>query len=131
MNLDFLHMGMAGVLEAALIALLVGVVAQTLVRLVLSRRLGWSHAHEIGWAYLVALLAGCGVDLWHLFYMFIVPMQSPVSIQRVLSDIHDPDYLSTRVFAEMVAAGLGVLLGWWLSGGHGRRRTPASGQESE
>lgn len=131
MNLGFLDMGMAGVFEAALIALAVGVVVQLLVRLLLSRRLGWSHAHEVAWAYLVAVVVGCGVDLWHLFHMFIVPMQSPVSIRRVLSGIHDPDYLSTRVFAELTAAGLGVALGWWLSGGARRPRTRDAGQDLE
>lgn len=131
MNLRFLDMGMAGVLEAALIAFLVGVVALLAIRLLFSRRLGWSHAHEIGWACLLAVVAGCGADLWHLFYMFIVPMQSPVSIRRVLAGIHDPDFLSTRVFAELVAAALGVLLAWWLFGGARRRRTRASGQDPE
>ncbi len=131
MNLDVLGMGMAGVWEAAALALLVGVLAQLLVHALLTRRMGWTHGHEIGWACLLALVVGCGADLWHLFYMFIVPMQSPVSIRRVLSGIHDPDFLSTRVFAEVTAAITGVLLGWWACAVRARRHGPDADQERE
>ncbi|KGI78871.1 hypothetical protein [Oleiagrimonas soli] len=123
MNLRFLDMGMAGVLEAALIAFLAGVVAWLLVHALVGRRLGWSAGKQIGWAYLLTLLGACSVDLWNLLYMGIVPMQSPVTIQRVLADIHDPDFLGTRVVAEVATAGLGVMLGWLLTSGHLRRRT--------
>ncbi|GAB3029967.1 MULTISPECIES: hypothetical protein [Oleiagrimonas] len=122
MNLRFLDMGMAGVLEASLIALAAGIVALLLVHVVVGRRLRWSHGKQIGWAYLFTLLTACSADIWNLVYMGIVPMQSPVTIQRVLSGIHDPDYLGMRVVGEVVAAGLGVMLGWLLVSGPLRRR---------
>jgi len=113
-NLAFLDMGMAGVLQAGLIALLVGLLVVCLAHLLLSRRLHWSDAHEIGWSWLAAVGIGAGIDTWHLFYMAVIPMQSPVTIRRVLSGIHDPDFLGIRVFVEITAATLGVMLGWAL-----------------
>lgn len=111
MNLSFLDMGMLGAFEAGGLALLIGFLAHGLWH-AFGRREGWSHAKEIGWAYLTALVIGAGADLWHLLYLGIVPLDAVVSIQRSLAGIHDPDYLSERVFIEIVAAGLGVMLGW-------------------
>jgi hypothetical protein len=124
MNLDILDMGMTGVWEAALIALLAGFVLYALLHGLIGRRAGWSPAREIGWAFLATLAIACGADIWNLVYMGIVPMESPVTIRRVLSGIHDPDYLGTRVVFEIVAASFGVMLGWllfgWRPGGRGK-----------
>ena len=46
--------------------------------------------------------------------MGIVPMQSPVTIRRILADIHDPDFLGMRVVCEIIGALLGSVLGWLL-----------------
>jgi len=115
MNLSFLGYGMRGVFEAGLIALAAGLVVFALVHGLLRRRMRWSDAHEIGWSWLVAVAIGAGADTWQLFYLSVIPLQSPVTIRRVLADIHDPDYLSTRVFMEFAAVSLGVMLGWWIA----------------
>ncbi|MDA3912679.1 hypothetical protein [Oleiagrimonas sp.] len=124
MNLSFLGMGMVGVWEAALIALVAGLVLYGLLHALIGKRAEWTAAREIGWAFLATLVTACGADLWHLVYMGIVPMESPVTIQRILSGIHDPDYLGTRVVFEIVAASFGVMLGWllfgWRPGGRGK-----------
>lgn len=130
MNLTFLGYGMPGVLEAGLIALVVGLVVYGLVHGLLRRRLHWSDAHEIGWSWLVAVAIGAGADTWQLFYMSVIPLQSPVTIRRVLAGIHDPDYLSIRVFTEVAAVSLGVMLGWWIARLR-RARGGAPGQERE
>lgn len=123
MNLDFLGMGMTGVWEAALIALLAGFVLYVALHGLIGRRAGWSPGREIAWAFLATLVVASSADFWNLLYMGIVPMQSPVTIRRVLSGIHDPDFLGMRVVFEVVASGFGVVLGWLLLGGHlhGRR----------
>ena len=130
MNLSFLGYGMAGVLEAGLIAFFVGLAVYGLVHALLRRRMRWSDAHEIGWSWLVAVAIGAGADTWQLFYMSVIPLQSPVTIRRVLAGVHDPDELSTRVFMEIAAVSLGVMLGWWLARLR-RDRGGASGQDRE
>lgn len=131
MNLSFLGYGMTGVAEAALIALLAGLVAQLLVHRLLWRRMRWSDAHEIGWSWLLGVAAGAGADTWQLFYMSVIPMQSPVTIRRVLAGIHDPDFLGMRVFAEMAGVSLGVMLGWWLTRRRRGRRDASAGSTQE
>lgn len=130
MNLSFLGYGMTGVFEAGLIALVAGLVVYGLVHWLLWRRMNWSDGHEIAWSWLVAVAIGAGADTWQLFHMSVIPMQSPVTIRRVLAGIHDPDYLSTRVFMEIAAVSLGVMLGWWLARMR-RARSGAPGQEPE
>ncbi|HEX7342525.1 MAG TPA: hypothetical protein VF269_09670 [Rhodanobacteraceae bacterium] len=111
MNLSFLPLGPLGVLCAALISLVVGFVLLGLVHAWGSRH-RWSHAAEIGWAWLATMLASASVDIWHLFYMGMVPLESPVIIARVLAPIHDPATLGVRVVCEFIGAAAGVMLGW-------------------
>jgi hypothetical protein len=113
MNFGFLHFGMAGALEAGAISLLVGVALHGLLHAI-GRRNGWSHAGEIGWAFVATLLASASVDMWNLLYKGIVPLDSPVTVRRILSTIHDPDTLGVRVVCEIAGAALGVMLGWLL-----------------
>jgi hypothetical protein len=113
MNFGFLHFGMAGALEAGAISLLVGVALHGLLHAI-GRRNDWSHASEIGWAFVATLLASASVDMWNLLYMGIVPLDSPVTVRRILSTIHDPDTLGVRVVCEIAGAALGVMLGWLL-----------------
>lgn len=124
MNLGFLPIGMAGVFLAGIIALVVGIILYSLIEL------GWrqplSHGGKIAWAWLFAVILGAGLDTWHLLYIGVTPMQSPVTIARVLSRIHDPDHLGIRVIGEFAGASAGVMLGWLLWSGHWRR--PRSGQ---
>jgi hypothetical protein len=113
MNLAFLPYGAMGVFLSALISLAAGVVALGLVH-AWGRRHGWTHAAEIGWAWLATMAATASIDTWHLLYMGVVPMQSPVTIARVLAPIHDPDTLGVRVVCEFIGASAGVMLGWLL-----------------
>lgn len=128
MNFFFLPMGMAGALAAGAFSLLVGVWLLGLVHL-FGRRHAWSHGQEIAWAFVATWLATSSVDSWNLVYMGIVPMQSPVTIGRILADIHDPDYLSVRVMCEIVGAMLGVMLGWavWTGSLRAHLRGPDNG----
>ncbi|NII09738.1 hypothetical protein [Oleiagrimonas sp. C23AA] len=116
MNLSFLDMGMLGAFEAGGMALLIGFLVHGLWQ-AFGRREGWSHAKVIGWAYLTALVIGAGADAWHLLYLGIVPLDAVVSMQRSVAGVHDPDYLSVRVFIEIVAAGVGVMIGWLVWAG--------------
>lgn len=125
MNFGFLHLGIAGALEAGAISLLVGVVLHGLAH-ALGRRNGRSHAGEIGWSFVATLLASASVDMWNLLYMGIVPLDSPVVIRRILSTIHDPDTLGVRVICEIAGAALGVMLGWLLWTGALRNHLAAS-----
>lgn len=129
MNLFFLDSGMAGVIEASLIALVAGLAACALVHGLVGRRAAWTDAHEIGWSWLGAAAVAAGADTWHLFYMSVIPMQSPDTIRRVLDGIHDPENLGTRVFAEFAAVSAGVMLGWWLAGLRRARRAPGRGRQ--
>lgn len=123
MNLALLPHGPAGVALAGLLAALVACLAHALVHFLLGRRQGWSAAREIGWAWLAGAVIGAGADAWHLLYLGIVPLESPVSIARVLSRIHDPDSLGMRVSVELIGVSAGVVLGWLL---WGRRRPPVA-----
>lgn len=113
MNLAFLPFGPMGVFLSALISLVAGVILLGLVH-AWGRGHGWSHAGEIGWAWLLTMLVTASADTWHLLYLGAVPMQSPVTIERVLATIHDPDSLGTRVVCEFIGASAGVMLGWLL-----------------
>ncbi|MCD9126735.1 hypothetical protein [Luteimonas fraxinea] len=118
MNLA-LHFGWLGVLEAALIALVVGAVCY-LVFHWLGARSRWTHGHAIGWGSLVALAIATGIDAWHLFYMGVVRLESPVYARIALQKIHDPNFLAARVFMSSVGALTGVALAWMAM--HMRKR---------
>lgn len=110
MNLA-LHFGWPGVLEAALIALGVGVLCYLLFHW-LGARNRWAHGHAIGWSSLVALAIATGIDAWHLFYMGVVRLESPVYARIALAKIHDPNFLAARVFMSSVGALSGVAVAW-------------------
>ena len=113
MNLP-LHLGWPGALEAGLIALVVGLLAFALFHAI-GTRARWPHGHAIGWASLVAVAVGAGIDAWHLFYMGVVRLESPVYARIALSKIHDPDGLGIRVLMEVIGALSGVALAWLIA----------------
>lgn len=124
MNLAFLPFGPWGVVFAALISLVAGVLMLGLVH-AWGRRHNWTHAGEIGWAWLATMLVTASADTWHLLYMGIVPLQSPATIARILAPIHDPDTLGVRVVCEFIGASAGVMLGWLLWAGAWRHARSA------
>lgn len=114
MNLP-LHMGLLGVLEAGLIALLVGILSYGLCQLVV-RAVEGSMGQALGWACLTAVLVAAGIDTWKLFSLGMMKLESPLYARLALQGIHDPAFLGTRVVVQVVAALTGVALGWlWFS----------------
>ena len=120
MNLSWLHTGMLGSLEAGLISLLVAFLFHGVAHAI-GRRVSWSEAGKIGRAYVAALIVSAGPDIWHLLYMGIVPLESVVTIQRMLERIYDPAWLGVRVVMEFIGAGFGVMAGWLVWTGAARR----------
>lgn len=113
MNLP-LHFGFLGALEACLIAFAVGLLVYAGWQAI-CRALGWSIGHAVGWACLIAVIIGAGVDTWNLFYIGMVKLESPLYARIALKAIHDPDALGLRVVLEIVGALTGVVMGWqWL-----------------
>jgi len=110
MNLP-LHFGLLGTLEAGGIALLVGLLMYLLMLRVV-RGLGGSVNQAIGAACVLAVIIGAGIDIWKLFYMGIVRLESPLYARIFLSTIHDPNELGSRVVLEIAGALAGVALGW-------------------
>lgn len=110
MNLP-LHFGLLGSLEAGAIALLVGLLAYFVFHH-LGRSLRWTHGHALGWASGLSVAVSAGIDMWKLFYMGIVRMESPFYARLYLATIHDPNELGTRVVLEIIGALSGVALGW-------------------
>lgn len=110
MNLA-LHFGWLGVLEAALIALGVGALCYLLFHWIGVRN-RWPHGPALGWSCLLALVVATGIDAWHLFYMGVVKLESPVYARIALQKIHDPNFLAARVFMSSVGALCGVALAW-------------------
>jgi len=110
MNLP-LHFGLLGTLEAAGIALLVGLLVYFLFHRI-ARALRWGHGPALGWASGLSVVIAAGIDMWKLFYMGIVRMESPFYARLFLSTIHDPNELGSRVMLEIVGALSGVALGW-------------------
>lgn len=106
MNL-YLHMGLLGSFEAALIAFGIGLLAYALMHVV-CRRAGGSRGHAIGSACLLAIAVGAGIDLWKMFYLSVMQFESPLYARIALADIHDPDQLGTRVVLELAGALCGV-----------------------
>ena len=121
MGWTWLSTGMAGVLEAAAIALVIGLVVCAVAHPI-GRRIGWKQGTEIGVALLITLVAGAGIDAWDLFHLSIIRLESPFVIERTLGEIHDPAYLGTRVVFEFAGAMTGVMLGWYLSIASSRRK---------
>ncbi|MEO8365702.1 MAG: hypothetical protein ABI538_05790 [Pseudoxanthomonas sp.] len=115
MNLP-LHLGWLGVLEAGVIALLVGLLVYGLLQWVV-RKLKGSVGHALGWGFVIAAVVSAGIDAWNLFYLGMVRLESPVYARLALQGIHDADSLGARVVCEITGAGIGVLLGWQLFSG--------------
>jgi hypothetical protein len=111
---SWLSTGIAGALEAGLIALAIGALVCALCHH-LGRRAGWKQGTEIGVAFVATLFVAAGVDAWDLFHLSIVRMESPFVIERTLGEIHDPAFLGTRVVFEFCGAIAGVMIGWYLA----------------
>ena len=116
MNLS-LHTGLLGALEAGLIAFAVGVLVYALWSWV-CRRAGLKVGHELGWGAALAVVLAAGIDSWHLFYLGVSRLESPLYARLALAGIHDPDNLGLRVVLQILAAFAGAILGWWLFSGH-------------
>ena len=119
MNLP-LHLGWPGVLEAGLIAFLIGAVAWLFWGW-LCRRVRWPEPRAIGWACVTAIAIAAGIDSWNLFQLGIVRLESPLYARIALSKIHDPETLGTRVVLEWAGAIAGVVACWVTTTGHGRK----------
>lgn len=114
MNLP-LHLGFLGAVEAGLIALLIGVLAFLFWRW-LMRLTGGSIGHALGWACVTAALLAGGIDIWNLFYLSMMKMESPLYARLALQGIHDAESLGARVVCEFAGALAGVAIGWhWFS----------------
>ncbi len=121
MNLS-LHTGMLGALEAGLIAFAIGVLVYAVWSWV-CRRAGLKVAHELGWGCAIAVLLAAGIDTWHLFYLGVARLESPLYARLALAGIHDADNLGLRVVLQILGALCGAVLGWWLfsvRASHGR-----------
>lgn len=129
MNLP-LHLGWLGALEAGLIALAVGFVLY-LVFHALAARFDWKPGHAIGWAFLAAAAIGAGIDIWNLFYLGVMRLESPVYARIALAKIHDPDGLGFRVVMELVGAAIGVALAWMATQRAAARREHVHHDEAE
>lgn len=112
MNLP-LHLGWLGVLEAALIAFVVGGLAWVLWRWI-ARVAGLTPGQSLGWACVTAIVVAAGIDSWNLFYLGVVRLESPVYARIALAKMHDADALGARVFMEWLGALSGVVVGWIL-----------------
>jgi len=108
MNLP-LHFGLLGALEAGAIALLIGLLVYAVWHWIAARA-GLHHSHAIGWSCVMAVVIGAGIDGWHLFYLGVVKLESPVYARMALQKIHDPDSLGARVALEAIGAVVGVVL---------------------
>jgi len=114
MGFSWLSPGIAGALEAGLIALLIGVLLCAFCHC-LGRRVGWKQGTEIGVALVATLVVAAGIDAWDLFHLSIIRLESPFVIERTLGEIYDPAFLGTRVVFEFCGAVAGVMLGWYLA----------------
>ena len=120
MNWTFLHSGLAGVVESALIALALGVVAFAFFHR-LGRTRGWAEGRALGWACLVALLVGCSLDFFHLLRLFLLDANYPARVRQALLGIHDPERLGIRFLAEALCAVGGAVAGWIYVESRGHR----------
>jgi len=111
---SWLSTGIAGALEAGLIALAIGALLCAFCHH-LGRRAGWKQGTEIGVAFVATLVIAAGVDAWDLFHLSLIRLESPFVIARTLGDIYDPAFLGTRVVFEFCGAAAGVMIGWYLA----------------
>ena len=119
MNLP-LHTGLLGALEAGLIAFVIGVLVYALWSWV-CRRSGLKLGHAIGGGAAISLVLAAGIDIWNLFYLGVMRLESPLYARLALQGIHDPGSLGARVVMEVVGAMVGVVIGWRLfSDGFGK-----------
>ena len=128
MNLP-LHNGFLGVMEAGLIALLIGILAYGLLRWIV-RALGGSAGHALGWACVLAVVVAAGLDAWNRFSLGMMKLESPLYARLALQGIHDPASLGARVVFQVVGALAGVGLGWLLFTGGWRDDVVVEGEES-
>jgi hypothetical protein len=112
MNLT-LHTGLLGALEAGLIAFAIGLLVYAVWSWV-CRRSGLKIGHAVGWGAAISVSVAAGIDSWHLFYLGIARLESPLYARLALAGIHDPDALGTRVLLQVTGALAGTVLGWWL-----------------
>jgi len=103
-----LHLGWAGNLEAALIAFAVGMLVYSLVH-GLARRGAWAPGHAMGWSLVIACAIAAGIDVWNLFHLGVVRLESNVYARMALAGIHDAENLGTRVVMELIGGTGGVL----------------------
>lgn len=120
MNLA-LHGGWLGIVEAGLIAFVIGVIAYVCWHVV-ACWLQWPQGRAFGWACLTAAAIGAGIDLWHLLTLFQVDPGSPAYVRQALSGIHDPEQLGTRVVVELLGAVSGVASAWGMFEAHASRK---------
>ena len=114
MNLP-LHFGLLGSLEAALIALLVGLLSFLIWHRLGARRM--NPGQVLGAACLLAVAIGAGYDIWNLIYTCVVQLESPLYARMAFDGIHDPDALGGRTVLEIAGALSGVACGWYLFSG--------------
>lgn len=130
MNLP-LHYGVLGAVEAGLIAFIVGVLCFLFWHWLCDRQ-RWSIGHAVGWACVMAVLVGAGIDAWHLFYLGISRLESPLYARLALQGIHDAESLGSRVVLEIAGALGGVALGWqWFSKKTSDETSPRSAEKTD
>ncbi len=130
MNLP-LHLGFLGALEAGLIAFVIGLLCFAGWQW-LCRRAGWSVGHAIGWACVLAVAIGAGLDAWNLFYLGVMRLESPLYARLALQGIHDAESLGARVICEVAGALAGVALGWhWFSRETAGGNAPQTGEKTD
>ncbi|MGH8172304.1 MAG: hypothetical protein ACREPX_04110 [Rhodanobacteraceae bacterium] len=125
MGFMWLSSGIAGALESGAIALAIGALLCAAAHAI-SDALGWRQGTAIGVALVLTLAITAGVDAWDLFSLSINRMESAFVIERVLANIHDPDWLGARVVFEFTGAVFGVMLGWFFA-----RRLTAAGRDRD
>jgi len=81
----------------------------------------------LGWAAVVSVVIAAGIDIWKLFYMGIVRLESPLYARVYLATIHDPNELGTRVVLEVFGALSGVAFGWVLFSSRSWHDAPSEG----
>lgn len=107
--------GWIGGLQAGAISAAAGLLLYLAIHL-LGRRQGWSDVRQAGLAWGATLLLTARMDLWNLFYFNYGRLQSLQLLKARLDAVHDPDGIGIRVLCELLGAGIGVGIGWWLAG---------------
>jgi hypothetical protein len=112
--------GTIGGLQAGMIAMIVGILVFGVFHAI-GKRQGWHYGAQFGWSYVVTVALAAGGDLRDLFYFNYGQLQSIQLLKVKLAEVHDPDNIGTRVFFDLVGAGVGLYLGWLLIDMVGRR----------